>query len=211
MFSFNNPVGACPTCDGLGTQEFFDPAKIVAHPHLSLAGGAVRGWDRRNAYYFQMMQSLARHMKFDIEAPFESSRSESSSLVLYGSGEEQIEFKYLDGRGGTDQARMPFEGIVRNLERRYRETESPTVREELAKYRWSAPAPPAADPAERAARNVFVDGRSLPEVVGAVGRSTRSSISPQLKLPGWRGEVAARSSRKSASGSAFSPMSASGT
>src|ERR1700683_5045361 len=98
LFSFNSPIGACPSCDGLGTQEFFDPAKVVAHPHLSLAGGAVRGWDRRNAYYFQLIQSLARHTKFDIEAPFESLPQPIKNLVLFGSGEEQIEFKYLDGQ-----------------------------------------------------------------------------------------------------------------
>src|ERR1700759_1746960 len=133
LFSFNSPIGACPTCDGLGTQEFFDPAKIVANPHLSLAGGAVRGWDRRNAYYFQLIQSLARHTKFDIEAPFESLPQKIKDLVLSGSDDEQIEFKYLDGKGGTVKRKHAFEGIVKNLERRYRETESPAVREEVSK------------------------------------------------------------------------------
>src|ERR1019366_6429361 len=101
LFSFNSPIGACPSCDGLGTQEFFDPEKIVANPHLSLAGGAVRGWDRRNANYFQLIQSLARHTHFDIEAPFETLPQNIRQLVLFGSGDEQIEFKYLDGKGGT--------------------------------------------------------------------------------------------------------------
>ena len=124
LFSFNSPIGACPSCDGLGTQEFFDPEKIVANPHLSLAGGAVRGWDRRNAYYFQLIQSLARHTNFDIEAPFESLPQKIKNLVLFGSGDEQIEFKYLDGKGGTVKRKHTFEGIVKNLERRYQETES---------------------------------------------------------------------------------------
>ena len=139
LFSFNSPIGACPTCDGLGTQEFFDPEKIVANLHLSLAGGAVRGWDRRNAYYFQLIQSLARHTKFDIEAPFDSLPAKIRTLVLFGSGEDEIEFKYLDGKGGTLKRKHPFEGIVKNLERRFTETESATVREELAKYRSERP------------------------------------------------------------------------
>ena len=141
LFSFNSPIGACPTCDGLGTQEFFDPAKIVSNPHLSLAGGAVRGWDRRNAYYFQLIQSLARYAKFDIEAPFEQLPQHIKDLVLFGSADKEIEFKYLDGKGGTISRRHTFEGIVRNLERRYNETESVAVREELAKYRSSRACP----------------------------------------------------------------------
>ncbi len=165
LFSFNSPIGACPSCDGLGTQEFFDPEKIVANPHLSLAGGAVRGWDRRNAYYFQLIQSLARHAKFDIEAPFESLPQKIKDLVLFGSDDEQIEFKYLDGKGGTVKRKHTFEGIVKNLERRYNETESATVREELAKYRSSRACPECdGTRLNRAARNVFVDGKSVPEI-----------------------------------------------
>ena len=165
LFSFNSPIGACPSCDGLGTQEFFDPEKIVANPHLSLAGGAVRGWDRRNAYYFQLIQSLARHTKFDIEAPFESLPQKIKDLVLFGSEDEQIEFKYLDGKGGTLKRKHAFEGIVKNLERRYEETQSAAVREELAKYRSVRACPECGGTRlNRAARNVFVDGRSVPEV-----------------------------------------------
>src|ERR1700739_1717454 len=115
LFSFNSPIGACPSCDGLGTQDFFDPEKIVANPHLSLAGGAVRGWDRRNAYYFQVIQSLARYAKFDIEAPYETLPQKIRDLVLFGSDEEQIDFKYLDGKGGTVKRTHAFEGIVKNL------------------------------------------------------------------------------------------------
>jgi len=192
LFSFNAPAGACPVCDGLGTQDFFDPAKIVANPHLSLAGGAVRGWDRRNAYYFQLIQSLARHTKFDIEAPFETLPEPIRQLVLFGSGDEQIDFKYLDGKGGTLRRKHAFEGIVRNLERRYRETESATVREELAKYRSTRPCPECGGARlNRAARNVFIAGRSLPEISAlAVERAIEFFAS--LKLAGWRGEVAVK-------------------
>jgi len=129
LFSFNSPIGACPSCDGLGTQEFFDPEKIVANPHLSLAGGAVRGWDRRNAYYFTLIQSLARHYKFDVEAPWRELEPRVQKILLYGSGEEVVEFRYFDGRGGTTRKRHPFEGILPNLERRYRESDSLMVRE----------------------------------------------------------------------------------
>jgi excinuclease ABC subunit A len=192
LFSFNNPAGACPACDGLGTQNFFDPEKIVGNPHLSLAGGAVRGWDRRNAYYFQLIQSLARHKKFDIEASFESLPQQIRDLVLFGSGDEQIEFKYLDGKGGTVKRKHTFEGIVRNLERRYGETDSNTVREELAKYRSSRPCPECEGTRlNRAARNVFVEGKNVPEISAlSVGRAIE--FFANLKLDGWRGEIAVK-------------------
>jgi excinuclease ABC subunit A len=192
LFSFNSPIGACPSCDGLGTQEFFDPEKIVANPHLSLAGGAVRGWDRRNAYYFQVIQSLARHSKFDIEAPYESLPQKIQNLVLFGSDEEQIEFKYLDGKGGTVKRKHAFEGIVKNLERRYRETESATVREELAKYRSTRACPECGGTRlNRAARNVFVAARSLPEI-SSLSVSRAVDFFQTLTLPGWRGEIAVK-------------------
>src|SRR5450631_237905 len=192
LFSFNSPIGACPSCDGLGTQEFFHPEKIVANPHLSLAGGAVRGWDRRNAYYFQLIQSLARHTHFDIEAPFETLPQKIRQLVLFGSGDEQIEFKYLDGEGGTVKRKHTFEGIVRNLERRYRETESATVREELSKYRSSRACPDCQGTRlNRAARNVFVDGKSVPEV-SSLSVERALQFFSALELPGWRGEIAVK-------------------
>jgi excinuclease ABC subunit A len=192
LFSFNSPVGACPTCDGLGTQDFFDPAKIVTNPHLSLAGGAARGWDRRNAYYFQLIQSLARHTKFDIEAPFETLSAATQKLVLFGSGAEEIDFKYFDGKGGTVKRKHVFEGIVNNLERRYKETESVTVREELAKYRSSRACPDCGGTRlNRAARNVFVDGKSVPEVSGLSVARARAFFD-QLTLSGWRGEIAVK-------------------
>src|SRR6202140_5536783 len=184
LFSFNSPIGACPACDGRGTQDFFDPEKIVANPHLSLACGAVRGWDRRNAYYFQLIQSLARHTKFDIEASFEGLPEEIKNLVLFGS-DEQIEFKYLDGKGGTLKRKHPFEGIVRNLERRYKETESATVREELAKYRSARACPECGGTRlNRAARNVFVAGRSVPEV-SSLSVERAIAFFSTLVLPGW--------------------------
>ena len=192
LFSFNSPTGACPTCDGLGTQEFFDPEKIVCNPHLSLAGGAVRGWDRRNAYYFQLIQSLARHAKFDIEAPFESLPREARDLVLSGSGTDEFEFKYLDGKGGTVRRRHAFEGIVRNLERRYEETESTTVREELAKYRSMRACPECGGTRlNRAARNVHVAGRNAPQLA-ALSVSGAARFFADLKLAGWRGEIAGK-------------------
>jgi excinuclease ABC subunit A len=192
LFSFNSPIGACPTCDGLGTQDFFDPQKIVANPHISLAGGAVRGWDRRNAYYFQLIQSLARHAKFDIEAPFQDLPQKIQTLVLFGSGDVEIEFKYLDGKGGTLKRKHAFEGIVRNLERRYNETESVAVREELAKYRSSRPCPDCLGTRlNRAARNVFVDGKSVPEL-SALSVAHAREFFATLKLAGWRGEIAVK-------------------
>jgi excinuclease ABC subunit A len=192
LFSFNSPIGACPTCDGLGTQEFFDPGKIVGNPHLSLGGGAVRGWDRRNAYYFQLIQSLARHAKFDIEAPFESLPQNIKDLVLFGSDDEQIDFKYLDGKGGTVKRKHTFEGIVKNLERRYNETESVAVREELAKYRSSRACPECQGTRlNRAARNVFVDGKSIPQI-SALSVQRAVEFFGSLKLAGWRGEIAVK-------------------
>ena len=192
LFSFNSPVGACPACDGLGTQEFFDPDKIVGNAQLSLAGGAVRGWDRRNAYYFQLIQSLARQFKFDIEAPFESLGESVRKLVLFGSGEAELDFKYLDGKGGTIKRRHAFEGIVNNMERRYRETESTAVREELSKYRSNRPCPECnGTRLNRAARNVFVDGRNVADLSKlSVARAVE--FFGALTLAGWRGEIASK-------------------
>lgn len=134
LFSFNSPMGACPKCDGLGVINFFDPKRIVAFPSLSLSGGAIKGWDRRNQFYYQMLDSLAKHYDFDLERPFESLPEKIQQVVLYGSGREEIPFQYLNERGKKMMREHPFEGIVNNLERRYKETDSPTVREELAKY-----------------------------------------------------------------------------
>ncbi len=192
LFSFNNPVGACPTCDGLGMRQFFDPVRIVAHPHLTLAGGAVRGWDRRNAWYFQLLQSLARHYQFDIETPFDALPEKIRKLILYGSGNEVIQFRYANERGGNVSRRHPFEGVIPTMERRYHETESQMVREELAKYLSSRPCPDCAGTRlRREARFVFVGGTSLPAITG---RSVGDTLTffEKLNLPGWRGEIAAR-------------------
>jgi excinuclease ABC subunit A len=134
LFSFNNPMGACQRCDGLGEISFFDPKRIVAFPHLSLGGGAIKGWDRRNQFYFQMLQSLARHYEFDVETPFEALPQNIQDVVLDGSGKEKIDFLYLGERGKNHTRQHAFEGVIPSLERRYRETDSVLVREELAKY-----------------------------------------------------------------------------
>ncbi len=192
LFSFNNPSGACPACDGLGVQEFFDPQRVVRHPHLSLAGGAVRGWDRRNEHYFQLIQSLARHYGFDIETPWTELPEHVRHVLLQGSGDEAIEFSYREEAGRRSRKRHPFEGILPNLARRYRETESPMVREELARYLGMRPCPECQGTRlNRAARNVFVAGRTLPELTAlTVGRALE--FLGQLSLAGWRGEVAAK-------------------
>jgi len=192
LFSFNSPVGACPGCDGLGIAEFFDPSRVVVHPELSLAAGAVRGWDRRNAYYFQLIASLAKHYKFDVDAPWQSLPEYVRQAVLYGSGEEQITFTYFTEAGGRSQRKHRFEGIIPNLERRYRETESPAVREELAKFISERPCPECKGARlNKAARNVFVADRPLPELaVLPIDEAKR--FFGELSLPGWRGEIAAK-------------------
>jgi excinuclease ABC subunit A len=192
LFSFNNPAGACQTCSGLGVQQFFDPARVVHHANLSLAGGAIRGWDRRNAYYFALVQSLAKHYKFDIEEPWQDLDPKHQHVVLYGSGTDKIDFRYVDAKGGTMRRSHRWEGVIPNLERRYRETESLAVREELAKYLSNQPCPDCGGTRlNRAARNVFVAEKTLPELARlAVGDALR--FSAELKLDGWRGEIAAK-------------------
>jgi len=134
IFSFNNPMGACPECDGLGNINFFDPKRVVAFPHLSLASGAIKGWDKRNQFYFQLLQSLSEHYKFDLETVFEELPEKIQDIILNGSGSEQISFSYLNERGQINKKMHSFEGILNNLKRRYHETDSGTVRDELAKY-----------------------------------------------------------------------------
>jgi len=191
MFSFNNPAGACPTCDGLGYQEFFDPERVVVHAHLSLAGGAVRGWDRRNAHYFQMLQSLARHYQFDVETPWIELEARVQQVLLHGSGEDQIEFRYKEG-AGTARKRHAFEGIVPNLERRFRETDSQAVRDELRKYLGTRPCIACGGARlNEAARSVLIEGRNLAEITRLTVGQARAYFAA-LALPGWRAEVAAR-------------------
>jgi len=196
LFSFNNPAGACQDCSGLGTQQYFDPARVVHHAHLPLAGGAIRGWDRRNTYYFALMQSLARHYKFDVETPWQDLPKKQQKLVLYGSGDEKIDFRYVDAKGGTLRRSHRWEGVIPNLERRYRETESMAVREELAKYLSNQPCPQCGGTRlNRAARNVFVAEMPLPAVT-RLSVAEALAFSSALALEGWRGEIAAKIARE---------------
>jgi excinuclease ABC subunit A len=165
LFSFNNPMGACPRCDGLGTVTFFDPRRVVAFPDLSLGSGAIKGWDRRNQFYFQMLQSLARDYGFDLEQPFEALVPEAQQVVLYGSGSRKIRFVYAGERGKSYVREHPFEGVIPNLERRYRETDSVVVREELAKHLNSRPCPDCdGTRLRREARHVTIAGRAIYEL-----------------------------------------------
>jgi len=189
LFSFNSPAGACPECDGIGTSQFFDPELVVKSPELSMAGGAIRGWDRRNGYYFQMLQSLARHFKFDIELPFKKLDSSIQDIILNGSP-ETVKFSYQNERGDRRVQKHPFEGILPNLQRRYRDTESSVVREELAKFLSSQSCQVCCgERLNEAARHVTVDNHSLASI-------TRMSIAEAqtffltLALLGQKGEIA---------------------
>ena len=192
LFSFNNPMGACPACDGLGTVEFFDPKRVVAHPNLSLASGAIKGWDRRNHFYYSMLQSLAKHYGFDIEQPWEALDDKVQQLLLYGSGKEKIAFHYLSERGRTVVKQHPFEGVIPNHERRHRETDSTVVREELSKY-VNRKACPQCDGTRlrREARHVLLAGQSIYDVSRLPLKQALATFQ-ELRLPGARGQVAER-------------------
>ncbi|MFK1395196.1 excinuclease ABC subunit UvrA [Pseudomonas aeruginosa] len=191
LFSFNNPAGACPTCDGLGVKQFFDARRVV-NGELTLAEGAIRGWDRRNVYYFQMLGSLAQHYGFSLEEPFDELGAEHQKVVLYGSGRENVDFRYLNDRGDIVKRSHPFEGILPNLERRYRETESATVREELAKFLSTQPCPDChGTRLRREARHVWVGDRTLPAITAMpVGEACEYAAG--LSLTDRRGEIAAK-------------------
>ncbi|RRI88598.1 excinuclease ABC subunit UvrA [Pseudomonas aeruginosa] len=191
LFSFNNPAGACPTCDGLGVKQFFDARRVV-NGELTLAEGAIRGWDRRNVYYFQMLGSLAQHYGFSLEEPFDELGAEHQKVVLYGSGRENVDFRYLNDRGDIVKRSHPFEGILPNLERRYRETESATVREELAKFLSTQPCPDChGTRLRREAQHVWVGDRTLPAITAMpVGEACEYAAG--LSLTGRRGEIAAK-------------------
>ncbi len=192
LFSFNNPSGACPGCDGLGTHEFFDPQRVVAHPELSLASGAIRGWDRRNQFYFQMLQSLAAFYEFNIDAPFNELDPDIREVILHGSGKREIPFRYLSESGRTVNKSHSFEGIIPNLERRYRETDSLAVREELAKYRSVRPCTHCGGSRlRREARHVLIAGRSLPELC-ALPISDCLAFFRNSHLEGHKGQIADR-------------------
>ncbi len=200
LFSFNSPVGACPTCDGLGSQEFFDPARVVAFPSLSLASGAIKGWDRRNGYYFAMLESLARHYKFDIEQPFEDLPPHVQHAVLQGSGEEEIKFSYVMDSGASPGRRVtkkhPFEGIIPNMQRRYRETDSVLVREDLARYRSTQPCPDCdGTRLRREARHVKIGEGEQARAIFEISHATlRESLAyfQTLNMHGAKGEIAAK-------------------
>ncbi|MCK7593216.1 excinuclease ABC subunit UvrA [Pseudomarimonas salicorniae] len=192
LFSFNSPIGACPSCDGLGVTQFFDPKRVVTKPEASLAAGAVRGWDRRNAYYFQLILSLSKHYGFDVDTPWNKLGEKAQQAVLHGSGGEPISFTYLTESGGRAQRKHAFEGIIPNLQRRYRETESPMVREELSRYISERPCPGCdGQRLNRTARHVFVDGQNLPSIT-ALPIDEALLRFEQMQLSGWRGEIAVK-------------------
>jgi excinuclease ABC subunit A len=192
LFSFNNPMGACPRCDGLGHISFFDPKRVVAYPHLSLGAGAIRGWDKRNQFYFQMLQCLATHYGFDLETPFEDLPATIQHAVLQGSGTDKIKFIYIGERGNKTQREHTFEGIIPNLERRYRETDSLVVREELAKYLNSQVCPECdGTRLRREARHVTVAGRAIYEI-SALPLKQAAVFFAEVELPGSKRAIADR-------------------
>ena len=190
MFSFNNPAGACPSCDGLGVQQFFDEKRVVHNPSISLASGAVKGWDRRNFYYYQMLTSLSRHYKFDIEAPFETLPKKIQQIILNGSDKEEIEFQYMNDRGDTVVRHHAFEGILNNMARRYKETESMAVREELAKYISTRPCADCCGSRLRPeARHVYIGQTNLPDVSEmCIGEAL--SFFEKMALAGQKAQIA---------------------
>ncbi|OOE66773.1 excinuclease ABC subunit A [Salinivibrio sp. IB868] len=190
LFSFNNPAGACGTCDGLGVQQYFDPKRVLQNPAVSLAGGAIRGWDRRNFYYFQMLRSLSEHYGFDLETPWQDLSGTVQDILLYGSGPKEIEFKYVNDRGDIRVRKHPFEGILNNMERRYRDTESNAVRDELAKYIATKPcASCGGSRLRQEARHVFIDGHNLPEIC-ELSIQQALDFFEQLTLTGQRAKIA---------------------
>lgn len=190
LFSFNNPAGACPTCDGLGVQQFFDESRVVQNKSISLASGAVKGWDRRNFYYYQMLTSLAKHYKFDIETPYEDLPQKIKDIVMHGSGKEEIEFQYMNDRGDVVIRKHPFEGILNNMARRYKETESMSVREELAKNISNRPCADCGGSRLRPeARNVYIGSINLPQISEkSIGESL--DFFQGLTLTGQKAQIA---------------------
>lgn len=190
LFSFNNPAGACPTCDGLGVKQFFDRNKVVTDPSLSLSEGAIRGWDRRNVYYFQMLTALSECLDFSIDIPFIELPDNAQQQLLYGTGKQSVTFRYLNDRGDIIQRNHPFEGVIPNMERRYRETESDAVRDDLVRFMSTSDCPSCSGSRLReAARHVFIDQHTLPDIVRLPVGKAHQYFS-QLQLPGSRGEIA---------------------
>ncbi|MBC3766085.1 excinuclease ABC subunit UvrA [Neptunicella marina] len=190
LFSFNNPAGACPSCDGLGTSQFFDPARIISNDELSLSGGAIRGWDKRSFYYFQMLQAVAEHYKFDLTQPFAEMEKAAQDVVLFGSKSTSIKFKYINDRGDVIERQHPFEGIIPNMQRRYKETESNAVREELAKYLSQQPCHSCHGTRLRQeARHVYVENTTLPQVT-EMSIADALTFFETLNLSGKRAQIA---------------------
>ncbi|HIF9212701.1 TPA: excinuclease ABC subunit UvrA [Photobacterium damselae] len=190
LFSFNNPAGACGTCDGLGVQQYFDPERVVQNGELSLAGGAIRGWDKKNFYYFQMLKSLAEHYDFDVDTPFNSLSKKVQNVVLNGSGTTNIEFKYINDRGDITVRRHPFEGILNNMERRYHDTESNSVREDLAKFVSTKPCASChGSRLRQEARHVFIHETNLPQIC-EMSINEALAFFTQLELTGQRAQIA---------------------
>lgn len=190
LFSFNNPAGACPTCDGLGVHQFFDIDRVIQHPEASIAEGAIRGWDRRTLFYYNMLTSLAEHYQFDIDTPWEKLSAIHQQKILFGSDDEEITFNYVNDRGTVFRRQHTFEGVIHNMERRYRETESQSVREELTKYMATSNCPECSGTRLRkSARNVFIDNRRIEDIVSLpVGEC--ANYFDQLTLTGRQGEIA---------------------
>ena len=192
LFSFNSPSGACQTCDGLGVHSYFDPSRVVSAPDKSLSEGAIRSWDKRNVFYFHMLKSLAKHYKFDLDTPFKKLPKKAQDVVLYGSGKEVIDFRYYNDRGDSVMRKHPFEGIIANFERRYRDTDSQQIRDELAKFMTTKPCPDCEGTRlNEAARNVRIKKESLPDIVRLpVGEAQQ--YFDKLKLTGQRGKIASK-------------------
>jgi len=192
LFSFNNPAGACGKCDGLGHVQYFDPGRVVQNPELSLPGGAIKGWDRRNAYYFQMISSIAGHYNFELDTPYQELTDEIKNTLLYGSGDEEIEFEYLRDKNKVVTRKHPFEGVIPNLQRRYLETDSVMVREELAKYQTHKPCPSCGGTRlNKSARNVLINDIALSDIT-AMTVIKAQSLFKTLELEGARGKIAVK-------------------
>ena len=190
LFSFNNPAGACTSCDGLGVEQYFDAEKVVGNPELSLTGGAIRGWDKRNFYYYQMLRSLAKQFSFDLNAPFSELPEPARELILNGSGSEEVRFTYINDRGDTVVRKHPFEGIIPNMQRRYRETDSQAVREDLAKYLATKPCRSCGGARLRTeARHVYVNDTTLPEIV-ELSIADALQFFQTIELVGQRAKIA---------------------
>ena len=190
LFSFNNPVGACKECDGLGVKQYFDPDLVVSDPGASVADGAIRGWDRRNVYYFHLLKSLARHYDFHVDTPFRKLRKRQKDAILFGSGRDRVDFSYVNDRGDKVHRRHTFEGVIPNMERRFHETESSAVRESLQKYLTVRPCPACGGARLcEEARHVYIDGRTAPQITSGSVEDTLEYFS-RLELEGARGAIA---------------------